>query len=185
VPLITVIIPALLSYQASHLSIESYALELFNYWGIGRQQRNYGILLLISKGDRRARIEFGAAWAHRHDFEAQQVMDTLIIPQFKEGNFSGGVLAGVRGLDALARGLALPKPQAPWWAGPLTAGLAVTAIGVVISLFRNGRRGWGWALIAFLGILIFTILSASASRSGSRGAFGGGSGGGGGASGSW
>ena len=143
------------------------------------------MLLLVSSGDRKARIELGADWGHEYDRDAQRVMDTLIIPNFKKQNFSGGILEGVRGLDAMARGLSLPKPKAPWWLLPLLIGGVVLTIGVIISLFKRGRSGWGWALIAALGVLIFFLLRAAVSSSGSGGAFGGGSSGGGGATGSW
>lgn len=185
IALIVVTIPSLSAFGASHLRVDSYASELFDNWEIGSQARNYGMLLLVSRGDRRARIELGRDFGHGFDRESSRIMDTLIVPQFRNGDYSGGILGGVRGLDAMARGLALPKPKAPWWVLPLVIGGVVLVIGVIISLFKNGQKGWGWALIAALGLLIFYMLRVSASRSGSGGAFGGGSSGGGGASGSW
>lgn len=58
-------------------------------------------------------------------------------------------------------------------------------VALIINLFKTGRSGWAWALIAFLGLLIFAILRSSANSGGSSGGFGGGFSGGGGASGSW
>jgi uncharacterized protein len=185
IPLIVVTIPSLAAQGAAGYTIERYAYELFNAWGIGFADRNYGMLLLVSAADRRARIELGAGWGHAHNLQAQEVMNTLIVPEFKQGRFSEGILAGVRGMDAMARGLQLPKPEQPWWVMPLVLGVIALTIGVIISLFRNGQRGWGWALLAALGVLLFFILRAAAKSGGSGGAFGGGSSGGGGASGSW
>lgn len=183
VPLLVVTIASLREMNAAHLTIERYAAELFDAWGIGSERRNYGMLLLVSKGDRKARIELGKDWAGRKDAQAREVMDTLIVPAFKRGDFSGGILAGVRGMDAMARDLQLPSPKQPWWVLPLFAVLLVVVIGVIVSLFKSGRKGWGWALIVALGVLIFFLLRASANSGG--GAFGGGSSGGGGATGSW
>ena len=185
VPILVVTIPSLVDYGASGYTIERYAAALFDEWGIGSQARNYGILLLVSLGDRKARIELGAGWAGGHDATAQEIMSTLIVPAFKRGDYGEGILGGVRGLDAMARGLGLPKPKPPWWMLPLMIGSVVLMIGVIISLFKNGRSGWGWALIAFLGVVLFFVLRAAASSGGSSGSFGGGSSGGGGASGSW
>lgn len=185
VPIIVVTIPSLVSVQASDYTVDSYAAALFNHWGIGSADRNYGMLLLVSVGDRKARIELGKAWAHQHDDDAKYVMDSLIIPAFKKGDFSSGIRAGVVAMDKMARGLALPKPKTPWWVLPaMLLGIALV-IGVIVSLFKSGRKGWGWALIAALGVIIFLILRAAMSSRGSGGAFGGGFGGGGGASGSW
>jgi uncharacterized protein len=185
IPILVVTIPSLISYQAGQMSIEQYAQALFDEWGIGRQERNYGILLLVSVGDRRARIELGAAWAGAHDEDAEYVMSDLMVPAFKSGDFSGGIRQGVEALDKMARGLGLPKPKIPWWVPvALLAGIAAM-IGVIVSLFKSGRSGWGWALIVGLGILLLFLLRAAAKNSGSGGSFGGGSSGGGGASGSW
>jgi len=90
----------------------------------------------------------------------------------------------VQGLDAMARGLSLPKPEAPWWFLPVIIISFILIIALIVNLFKTGRTGWAWALIAFLGLLIFAILRSS-NNSGSSGGFGGGFSGGGGASGSW
>jgi uncharacterized protein len=185
VGLIVVTISAMSTYGAGDYTIEKYAYELFNHWGIGSKNRNYGMLLLVSKGDRRARIELGSAWGHSYNYQAEQVMNDLIIPLFKRGEFSLGIAEGVRGMDAMARGLELPKPKKPWWILPLYLGIFALIVGVIISLFKSGRSGWGWALIALLGVLLFFILRQAVRRGGSGGAFGGGFSGGGGASGSW
>jgi uncharacterized protein len=185
IPLIVVTIPSLLDYGAAGYTVDRYATDLFNNWGIGSEQRNYGILLLVSLGDRTARIELGASWGRGHDGQAQEVMDTLIVPAFRRAAYGEGILGGVRGLDAMARGLALPRPESPWWAPWLMVALLVLVVWIIISLFKSGRSGWGWALIAFLGVALFFLLRSAASSGGSGGAFGGGSSGGGGASGSW
>jgi uncharacterized protein len=182
IPLIVVTIQSLMSHQAAGYTIERYARALFDEWGVGSQRRNYGMLLLVSRDDRKARIELGGAWGQSSNLQAQQVMNDLIIPEFRSGNYSEGILAGVRGMNALARGLQLPQPKPPWWALPLFLGFIALAIGVIVSLFKSGRKGWGWALLIGLAALLFFLLRSSA-RGG--GAFGGGSSGGGGASGSW
>ena len=184
-PIIVVTINSMATYGAQDWSIERYAQELFNHWGIGRESRNYGMLLLVSKDDRRARIELGGAWGSRHNAASYDIMDNLIIPAFKKGRFSAGILDGVRGLDAMARDLQLPKPKRSWWQLLVFVGLFALGIGVAISLIKSGRKGWGWGLLAVLGVILFFVLRMAMSQSGSGGAFGGGSSGGGGATGSW
>ncbi len=181
IPLFVVTIPSLSYHEA--LTIERYATALFDHWGIGSQERNFGILLLISLGDRKARIELGTGWGNDYDYQAQRIMDTLIVPQFKRGDYAGGIIEGVKGLDAMARGLGLPKPKVPWWHLPAFLLLVLLIVGIIINLFRTGRSGWAWALIIGLGALL--VFMARNSSSGSGGGFGGGSSGGGGASGSW
>ena len=79
IPIFIVTIGSLATYEASSQTIETYTTALFNEWGIGSPERNYGILLLVSRGDRRARIELGADWGYSHDRAAQDIMDNLII----------------------------------------------------------------------------------------------------------
>ncbi len=185
IPVYVVTVRSLADFDASGLGIERYATALFNEWGIGFEDRNNGMLLLVSLGDRKARIEFGADWDHRHDDAARDVMDTLIVPKFKSGEYSVGILDGVRGMEAMARGLNLPKPKTPWWFWPVAILAVIAVIALIVSLFRSGRKGWGWIVIAAVGVLLFMALRLASSSSGSGGGFGGGSGGGGGATGSW
>lgn len=185
VPIFVVTILSLSHYEASSHSIETYATALFNEWGIGSPERNYGILLLVSKGDRRARIELGADWGRGHDRVALDIMDNHIIKQFKSGNFSLGILDGVRGLDAMARDLPLPKPTVPWWFFPALILGAILFVMLIVNLFKTGRSGWAWALLALMGVILFFILRSATKSGGSGGGFGGGFSGGGGASGSW
>ena len=186
VALYVVTIDSLERYGASQYSIENYAARLFDHWGIGFSDRNYGVLLLVSKGDRRARIELGADWAHDYDVDAQKIMDTLIIPSFKAGNFSSGIAKGVEGLNSMARGLALPPRVQPPWLVPTVIVLFVLTFLVAISLIKSGRQGWGWSLLAVLGVtLAYLLATGRGYGTGSSGGFGGGSSGGGGASGGW
>lgn len=184
IPILVVTIPSLITYRAADMTVEQYAAALFNHWGIGSQDRNYGILLLVSVADRKARIELGAGWGRDHDSDAQYIMNLIIIPSFKTGDFSGGIRAGVEALDKMARGLGLPLPRVPIWFWAALIGGAILLVTMVVSLFRSGRQGWAWALLAVVFGLLFVILR-SASKGGSGRSFRGGSSGGGGASGSW
>lgn len=182
IPIVVVTISSLASYGASE--IEPYARALFDDWGIGSKDLNLGILLLVSLGNRKARIELGADYAHRKDETAWMIMQEIIIPNFKSGNYSAGILQGVQALDTMARDLPVSAPR-PWWHPWAFVGGIVLAVGVAISLIRSGNKGWGYALLAAV-FLILVYIIFMALRGGGRGsAYGGGSGGGGGATGSW
>jgi len=185
IPLFVVTIDALSSYGASGLGIDGYARELFNHWGIGTPERNFGILLLVSAGDRQARIQLGAGFEHAHDAQSNDIMQSLIVPAFKRGDYSTGITDGVRGLDAMARGLQLPMPTVPMWYWIVLIGGAILFIAFIVNLFKNGKSGWAWALLAMLGVALFFLMRNAGKGDGSSGGFGGGSSDGGGASGSW
>ncbi len=187
VPIIVVTIQSLTAYKA-YGGIESYARELFDAWGIGLSEWNHGILLLVSVEDRKARIELGADWGQSRNGETDLIMDSLIVPAFKRGDFSAGIADGVRGLDAMARDLKIPSPPKPDWYYPTMIGLAFLAVFTFVSLYRRGSSGYAWRFWAAVFTIAFFVLRAAASSSSSGyggSSFGGGSSGGGGSTGSW
>lgn len=199
-PIIVVTIESMAAHGGEDLRIETFARLLFDQWGIGHAQINNqvwntGILLLVSKGDRKARIELGAGWGREKDNLCLQIMNEQIIPNFKAGAFSKGIAAGVTALDAMARSKPLPKassPPRPWWHYALIAGAVALAIFTAVSLARRGASGWAWLMWAGIFTLVGVVLYNMLRNSGSGGSggfgggsFGGGSSGGGGASGSW
>lgn len=196
-PIIVVTINSMAEHSKVARNIEAFAMMLFNQWGVGYEKLggnswNYGILLLVSKNDRRARIELGADWRHEKDQLCQQIMNDRIVPRFKQGDFGGGIVAGVEALDQMARGLQLPPPPKPDWYYPAMAILIGLAIFTAVSLYRRGSSGWAWVFWGVVFTVLFVVLrtlatSSSGSSGGgfSGGSFGGGFSGGGGASGSW
>ena len=110
-PIIVVTIPSLAAYGARGWPIERYAMNLMGEWGVGYSDWNYGMLLLVSPGDRKARIELGGSWERRKDDEAKRVLSDRIVPRFKQGDYSKGILEGVRGLYQVAMGSVPPRPR--------------------------------------------------------------------------
>jgi len=195
-PIIVVTIESMAQHGGANMPIETFAALLFNQWQIGHaklegQDWNTGILLLVSKGDRGARIELGAGWGRTENQTCQQIMNEYIIPQFKQGKFSAGIVSGVDALDKMARKLELPtrpRSAAEYIVPLIFFGLAIFT---AVSLYRRGASGWAWLLWGGIFTVIWLVMRNMAQNSGgggggfSGGSFGGGSSGGGGASGSW
>lgn len=69
------------------LSIEDAAVQLFELWGIGKKDKDNG-LLLWSTGDRRVRVEVGYGLEGvLPDGKVGAILDTYVIPKFKSGEF--------------------------------------------------------------------------------------------------
>ncbi|MEL7401213.1 MAG: TPM domain-containing protein, partial [Pseudomonadota bacterium] len=80
-------------------SPKEFATELFNSWGIGKAGEDNGVLFLVSKGDRRNEIETGYGLESiLPDALVGQILRTQVTPQFKNGNFDAGVLAGTQAM---------------------------------------------------------------------------------------
>ena len=80
-------------------SIEPYATAMFAEWGIGGAERDTGLLLLISRDDRELRIEVGyGLHPYFGGIMAGRVINNVISPHFKAGDFDGGVTQGVNAI---------------------------------------------------------------------------------------
>ena len=93
--------------------IAQYAIRAAEKWKIGREKVDDGLLLLVAKDDRKMRIEVGYGLEGAvPDLYAKRIISEVIGPQFKQGNFYGGIDAGVDQLIGLVSGESLPAPQA-------------------------------------------------------------------------
>jgi uncharacterized protein len=78
------------------LTIEDYAVRLFEKWGIGKKDKDNGVLLLVSMDERELRIEVGYGLEGViTDIEAKNLIDNVIVPRFKENNYDSGIYNGV------------------------------------------------------------------------------------------
>ncbi|WP_022703749.1 TPM domain-containing protein [Pseudorhodobacter ferrugineus] len=81
-----------------------FATAWFNAWGIGDATRNDGILILVAKEDREMRIALGRAYDVMWDGRAQRVVDTAMLPAFRNENYAKGLEDGAMlAIDQLAR----------------------------------------------------------------------------------
>lgn len=97
VELTVVLVDRVASYQ-ENASIEGFSRRLFDHWGVGNVEHQDGILLLLARDERAARIELGAGYGHDHDMAMQRIIDDEMLPSFKAGRYGIGLLAGVEAL---------------------------------------------------------------------------------------
>ncbi len=174
-PIIVVTVPSMAKYGGGGYSIERFANEWFDKWQIGKRGPdgeliNQGILFLISSGDRKARIELGADWERRWDAYCARIMSEVIVPAFKEGDYSAGTVAGVealRGMAELGPESSPPfdlkkalqsrpvktSPLPLWGIGlMLIGGVALIALSFVMPQHRK------WLLIVGIGLIVAAVL---------------------------
>jgi uncharacterized protein len=101
VPIVVVTIRWMRDYAPGN-SIEGFTRQWFDTWGIGSQKKNDGILILVSKDDRKARIELGADWGRRFDGFSKHLMDRKMVPEFKKGDYGMGIRIAVENLAKIA-----------------------------------------------------------------------------------
>jgi len=85
--------------------IEEYSIRVAEAWKIGLKGRDNGIIFLVAKEERKMRIEVGRGLEGKlTDLMAGRIVDLVVKPRFKRGDFDGGFLAGVSSLIDATRG---------------------------------------------------------------------------------
>lgn len=93
--------------------IAAYAFRVADQWKVGRREVGDGLLLVVAKDDRAVRIEVARALEGAiPDLAAHQIIERVITPAFRTGDFAGGLSQGVEHLAARIRKEALPLPDA-------------------------------------------------------------------------
>ncbi len=176
-------------------------------WGIGDAAKDNGILVLLAKNDRKITIQSGKGVEEfLTDFESKRIIDRIIIPEFKKGDFYSGLDLGsdyiFRTLQGEFKGSRKNDNEGKFPFGVII--FVVIIIIIIISASKgNNNGGRNYRKQSTLEDIFDTIILTNAGRrsggfgggfggssggggfGGFGGGFGGGSFGGGGASGSW
>ena len=188
-------------------TIEAYSIRVVEQWKLGRKGIDDGILILGAKDDRKLRIEVGRGLEGAvPDAVAKRIVAEVIGPRFKEGDFFGGLQAGIAKLQAVIGGEVLPTPKSSSRSGStemdletlfIVAMVIATMLGAVMNRWfgRIGGStvtsgvvgGLAWlvtgsllaAIVGFILVFIFVLAFASSGRGGgwSSGGWSGGGGG--------
>lgn len=188
-------------------ALEDFSIRTVDAWKIGQKSKDNGVLLLVSKGDRKIRIEVGRGLEGvLTDLLAGRIVDQIIAPRFKAGQIDEGFEAGISAIISAARGEFQGTGRAPdksgqssllpylvffailvGFLGRLSKPIGAVSGAVLLPLFAflgvSSPLGWLILLLlipggALLGLLL-PILFANAGGGGFFMGGGGGFGGGG------
>ena len=82
-------------------SIERFSRGLGNHWGIGRQEADDGVLLVVAPDERMVRIELGEGLTVKlSDDDSQRIIDDVMLPEFRDGRLQQGIIAGAGAIIA-------------------------------------------------------------------------------------
>jgi uncharacterized protein len=95
-------------------AIEQYGIRVADTWKLGRKGVDDGAILIVAKNDRTMRIEVGYGLEGvLPDALAKRIVAETITPHFREGDFYGGISAGVEQMIKVIDGEPLPPPKTP------------------------------------------------------------------------
>lgn len=188
-------------------SIDDYGWQLGRAWGIGRQGKNDGALLIVAPNERKVRIEVGYGLEGiLTDAASRLIIERVMLPSFRSGQFGPGIVAGTGAILKMLAGEAEPLPKQParneHEAASIFPLLMLVGFFVLVWLSSRGGGGGPGGSSGFgggrgarrAGRMIPPIIIGGGGLGGgggwgggSGGGFGGGGGsfGGGGASGGW
>lgn len=93
-------------------TIEQYALRVAEQWKLGRKKVDDGAVLVVAKDDRALRIEVGYGLEGAlNDATSKRIISEIITPRFKQGDFYGGIAAGVDQIIRVIDGEPLPEAK--------------------------------------------------------------------------
>lgn len=178
--------------------IEDYAEKLFAEWGIGKSEEDNGVLLLIARDDRAVRIEVGYGLEPvLTDLESKAIIESVIVPAFRDGRYGDGVLGAVDAMIEAIGGEYTPPSPDPfqnididwfwlfffvplwlasilgrsksWWAGGVIGGIAGVVLGFVFGFLWTGIAAV--VLLTPLGLLFDFLVSRAYARGKTAGHF--------------
>lgn len=155
-------------------------------WGIGQAKEDNGVLMLLAKDDRKITIQTGKGVEHLlTDFTSKRIIDRIIIPEFKKGDYYRGLDKGAdyifKTLQGEFKGTRKQNSQG-FDPGILIFIIIIIILFILISRGNRNNRGGGrrYRKRDLAGDIFETIILSNSGRSGgSFGGFGGGSSGGG------
>jgi uncharacterized protein len=147
--------------------VEAFSLRVAETWKLGQRGKDNGVLVLIAKNDRAMRIEVGYGLEGAlTDAICSRILDEVMRPRFRAGDFGGGIAAAadviartVRGEQALPAEApeGTPLSDAPWWGRLLGLGIFVLVVGTfsLVAVFGSGCQSWFLYLFLMPFYLVF------------------------------
>ena len=143
--------------------IAAFGIRLAEAWKLGRKGVDDGAILIVAKGDRRMRIEVGYGLeGPLPDAIAKRIIEETIAPHFKQGDFYGGIEAGLDQMIKVVDGEPLPEPDRGWSPPPgggdwFVVALVLIVIGGGVLRALLGRMGGALATGGIAGALAYLI----------------------------
>lgn len=128
--------------------LEDFSMRVVETWQLGRADVDDGVLILVARDERRMRIEVGYGLEGvLTDAQSGRIIDHLMAPRFREGDFDGGVGAAVDAVSSAIRGEPVDLPEKRTEVAGFNPGsfifLLIFGLPFInIALAARGAAGW-------------------------------------------
>ncbi|MBX3738653.1 MAG: TPM domain-containing protein [Candidatus Didemnitutus sp.] len=140
------ILVAMFARMETDSSVEDYTVRVAEAWKVGQKGKNNGAVLFVFKQDRQIYIQVGYGLEPTlTDAVCHQIVENILKPRFRAGDFDGGVSAAVEAMIAATRGefkgtgrtVHQARDHSPDGFGAM---FVVTMLVVLVLIFRRFRR---------------------------------------------
>jgi uncharacterized protein len=123
-------------------SLEDFTVKTAEFWRVGRKDWDNGAVLFVFVKDHKLRIETGYGLEGAlPDALCRRILDERIVPRFREGDFTGGLEAGIDGILAATRGEYKAEARRQQeGVSPLTLLIVLFFVLLLLWLVRQGAR---------------------------------------------
>ena len=165
-------------------NIAMYATEWAHKWEIGQKGKDNGVFLLVAVNDRKLTIRTGYGVEHLlTDAYSRRIIEQVIKPEFKQGNFYRGLDKGTTYIIKALNGEFHAEPQVATNGNNSFIIIFIIFFIIILFIILSNRNNRGGGYRSSTGSILDTIILSNRGRGGfSGGGFGGSSGGFGGGS---
>jgi uncharacterized protein len=136
--------------------LEDFSIRVVETWKLGRKGIDDGVLLLVAHDDRKIRIEVGYGLEPvLTDLASRRIIDYLMVPAFRKGDFEGGIESAVKAIAGAIQGDTTAIPEVPAKSDNLMMEIIFLSVFGLFMLpfayYAVGLEGaGGWVVYGFL-----------------------------------
>ncbi len=134
-------------------SLEDYSMRVASTWKLGQKDKDNGVLFLVARDDRKMRLEVGyGVEEFLTDLKSGRILDEIVRPLFRSGQFGAGIEAGVDAVIGSIEGQEVLPAEAPAPQGgrsdlpPRLIAFLIYAVVVtpfcLMAMFSRGAQSW-------------------------------------------
>ena len=149
-------------------SLEGEPLEEFSHrvattWKLGQKGTDNGVLILVVPNDRKVRIEVGYGLEGTlTDLKSSRIIREEMVPRFRNGDFSGGIAAGVKAVLGTIEGTYAPPERKRGTAGSNVGGSwGILFVALVVGILTAAIIGQHWKGSSVGSVMAFVLALSS------------------------
>ncbi len=143
--------------------LEEFSHRVATTWKLGQKGTDNGVLVLVVPGDRKVRIEVGYGLEGTlTDAKSSRIIREEMAPRFRDGDFAGGIAAGVKAVLGTIEGTYTPPARKRGTAGSTVGGSwGIFFVALVVGIITAAIIGHHWKGSSVGSVMAFVLALSS------------------------